>query len=477
MEQVKLEQLRGKYVSTMSQLPTRWDARSHHLLLILLSAFRALLDRQTVWIVILNQLGMSMENKPKDFLPTMVLNGQLTMREIDVPVSGTVCAGDDGRLKVDLTPQVLNGKSRAALHEAFGRPGMLVEELVLNAISPTGEKLSSDHAILTKLGTDNLAIELEEATITVPLEHPVEKPRMVMWLRGVRNFGPTWADTPLGCVRLMADIKDIQPDNVSGCLALEANNPNVEIDWRHCAERFLTFMRAGLQLAHGGRLQQPILEVYEADSCEATFYAGVGSQPEFKVQNPLNARSFFKTLAKRYFKPEPWPDALWIAQGWMHVETTHDEVRFIGAMTALETLVEALPEKNTTILSKVDFKLLRESLLSALNAWPGGSEEARELYRQRICQMNQANLRQNVEALLEYYDVRADDLLPYVPKIIDERNEIVHRGEAKALTWELIIVVREIVTRLVLKALLYEGPYECYLGGMHTREFPACTPQ
>ena len=353
----------------------------------------------------------------------------------------------------------------------------LVEELVLNAISPTGATLSSDHAVLTMLSIDKFAIELEEATITLPLEHTVEKPRMVMWLRGIRNFGSTWADTPLGCVGLRADIKGIKPDDVSGYVFLVANDPDVEIDWRNCAERFLTFTCAGLELAHGGRLQQPILEVYEADRCDVTFYAGEGCKPEFRVQNPLNARPYFNALAKRYFDPEPWPEALWIAQGWMHVETTHDEVRFIGAMTALETLVETLPKKITTVISKADFKLLRASLLAALDAWSGGSEDARKFYRQKIGQMNQANLRQNVEALLECYGVRADDLLPYVPKLLGERNEIVHRGEAKALTWELIIVVREIITRLVLKALLYEGPYECYLGGRHTRQFPACTPQ
>ena len=416
-----------------------------------------------------------MENEPPGFLPPMALSGQMTVKGIDVPVSGTACAGIDGRLQVDLKPQALNGKSRAALHESFGRPGRLVEEFALNATSPGGATLSSNRVSLTKLGIDELAIALEEAIVTVPLECAVEKPHMIMWLRGIRNFVPTWAETRLGRVELRAGIKDIQPDDVSGCVVLEADEPNVDVEWRRCAEDFLTFMRAGLALAHGGRLQLPVLEIYEGDRCEATFYAGRGSRPEFRVQDPLSARPYFEALARRYFDVEPWPDALWIAQGWMHVETTHDEVRFLGAMTALETLVEALPDKITTIVSKANFKPLRDSLLAALEEWPGGSESAREVYRLRIRQMNQTNLRQKVAALLENYDVSADDLLCYLPKLISERNEIVHRGEAKVPTWELIIVVREIVTRLVLKALRYEGPYECYLGGRHTRQFPACT--
>ena len=66
-----------------------------------------------------------MENETPAFLPTMALTGKLTVRDIDVPVSGTAFAGDDGRLQVDLTQQELNGKSRAALHKALGRPGVL----------------------------------------------------------------------------------------------------------------------------------------------------------------------------------------------------------------------------------------------------------------------------------------------------------------------------------------------------------------
>ncbi len=417
-----------------------------------------------------------MENEPPRFLPPMPLSGQFTVRGIDVPVSGTACAGIDGRLRVDLNPQAPNGKSRAALHKSFGRPGQLVEEFALSAESPGGATLSCNRVSLTKLGIDDLAIALEEATVTLPLEHPVANPRMIMRLRGIRNYGPTWAETPLGRVELRAGIKDIQPDDVSGYVAVEADDPNVDVEWRRCAENFLTFMRAGLALAHGGRLQQPVLEIHEGNRCEATFYAGRGSRPEFRVQDPLNARPYFKALARRYFDAEPWPNALWIAQGWMHVDTTHDEVRFLGAMTALETLVESLPKKITTVVSKAHFKPLRDSLLAALEQWPGGSESARDVYRQRICQMNQTNLRQKVAELIEFYEVNADDLLCYLPKLVSERNEIVHRGEAKALTWELIIVVREFVTRLVLKALRYEGPYECYLGGRHTRQFPACTP-
>ena len=111
-----------------------------------------------------------MGNEPKAFLPPVPLSGQLTVKGIDVQVSGNAWAGIDGRLQVDLNPQVLNTESRAALHQSFGRPGQLDEQFSLNATSPDGATFSSNRVSLTRIGTDVLEIALDEATVTVPLE-------------------------------------------------------------------------------------------------------------------------------------------------------------------------------------------------------------------------------------------------------------------------------------------------------------------
>lgn len=372
------------------------------------------------------------------FLPEMPIAGQLTVGGVDVPIRGTAAAGDDGRLTVKLEPEPLSGDARLALDGAMGRPGQSTPWCALTATAPSGETLESEHVTVISLRTDDFSIALEEATVTLPMDTPVAEPRMRMWLRGVKNFGPIWADTPLGRVQLHAGYPGVQPDDVSGHVTLVAPTggaAGAEAAWRCRAEAFMTFLRGGLALANGGRLQQPILKYHEGDRCAVTFNAGSGVPPMHKVQHPLNQRTYFEALAARFFDPAPWPDVLWIAQGWLHAHTTHDEVRFINAMTALEALIHALPKHKTK------GKYLRDKL--------------------RI--------------LLEHHGVRHDDLLPHVPALVSERNTIVHRGEAVALTWELIIVVCEMVTRILLQALNYVGPYECYLDGdWQTRQFPAC---
>ena len=42
--------------------------------------------------------------------------------------------------------------------------------------------------------------------------------------------------------------------------------------------------------------------------------------------------------------------------------------------------------------------------------------------------------------------------------------------------WPSILLIREIVVRLVLSMLRFEGIYQCYLGARHIRRFPDCKP-
>ncbi len=376
----------------------------------------------------------SKEVVPKPFMPATIFAGHLSVGGVRIPFSGTAIADAGCRLTLDVDERPLAGDERVALYSISSKVGERVDYFSLQAHSPNGHQLHSDRVSLTRIGTDDIALALDEATVVLPLDQPAPHPRVRMWLRGIQNFGPTSASTPLGRAGLAADIQGVKPDDVSGCVELDATQSPNDPDWYDRAVKFLHFMRAGLALANGGRLHMPILEYFNGNSCEATFHVGRGAARELKVQHPLNQRAFFEALAARFFDPDPWPEVLWVAQGWMHAETTHDEIRFISSMTALEALIDALPKNKT---------------------------------KKRI-------LRDKLRILFEHYRIRHDDLLPHVPDLVAERNKIVHRGVPQALTWKLIIVVREMITRIVLNELKYEGPYECYLGECHTREFPGC---
>ena len=70
------------------------------------------------------------------------------------------------------------------------------------------------------------------------------------------------------------------------------------------------------------------------------------------------------------------------------------------------------------------------------------------------------------------------DVIQSFTAAIDARNGIVHEGryhdpaKTQQPLWDHVTVVREIVTRLVFRALGFEGRYVSHLGGYHEATFP-----
>ena len=58
--------------------------------------------------------------------------------------------------------------------------------------------------------------------------------------------------------------------------------------------------------------------------------------------------------------------------------------------------------------------------------------------------------------------------------LVNLRNKIVHSGVLPddVDIWESIILVRELITRILLSEIGFEGRYCCYIGGLHDRDFP-----
>jgi hypothetical protein len=266
------------------------------------------------------------------------------------------------------------------------------------------------------------------------------------------------------------------PDELSGYVAVQAAEGFDPEVWRDQAQQFLMHMHSGLALAHGGGLQVARVDYIHESTWTADFYAGSASRPEFAVQHQLNHEPIIQTLIDRYFNHGPVPPVLWTALGWMHSETTYDEVRFLTAMTALETIIESeLPEKRGTTMSKSAFKSLRRELESVLSATSGLTTEEQEVFRLRIAGINRKSFAEKINALFDHYSLSRQDFdAQAIKQLVDLRNEIVHRGRIPPGLdpWPKIILVRELIVRILLSVIGFKGRYCCYIGGQHDRDFP-----
>jgi hypothetical protein len=102
-----------------------------------------------------------------------------------------------------------------------------------------------------------------------------------------------------------------------------------------------------------------------------------------------------------------------------------------------------------------------------------GAEAERRL-QGKLDNLNERPTTDRIYELLRHLHVPLTELEERLPAALRIRNRLLHRGEhdddAPLITH--VIVLRETVTRIVLKLLGYQGQYQSYLGGPNSRTFP-----
>ncbi len=295
---------------------------------------------------------------------------------------------------------------------------------------------------------------------------------MRLWLRGFKSSFNAPVKTALGLVEVRGSSKIADSDEMSGFVAVRAQDDTDLDGWTEKADALLTFMHRGLAFARGGRLQAPGFEVYMGGRWEATYYDGVGSRSGFAPIHPFNQGPFIEALTKRFADPKPFHPMLWTAIGMMNTETSFDEVRLLMSMTALDAIVEhVIPKTMTTIIPKSDYASVRDKLLAALSDVNFVDESHGDIFAAKIKQLNGRTLAQKVQALRNHYGLSktlfTDDAIVEATKY---RNAIAHpsEGSKKEDLWPKILLVRELVSQIVFHEIGYTGPYESYVGGYKT---------
>lgn len=417
-----------------------------------------------------------------EIFPAERFVGTLSDGAASVPIALTVGAGDDCRLVFEVEPG-----DRELGRMGFGagaRPGLEMPEYALRGKSAAGNTIASDTVSIIAHGHNSqghtIGIEAGEATLVIPLVGRQERPILREWFRSFRSFRNPVIETPLGTVYVYGDAKVPNRDVMSGYVGVQAPDGPVPEDWRRRADAFLLHMNRGIAFAHGGRLQVPRLDYIAGGESITTFYAGEAFRSEFAIQHQLNHGPILQALVDRFFNQGPLPEVLWTALGWMQSDTTFDELRYLTAMTALETIIETeLPAKRGTTLPKPEFKVLRAELDKVV-ASSALSETERKIFSERLAGINRKSFAEKINGLFDHYGLSRDDFEgDVIGSLVKLRNDIVHRGHIPdgVDAWPMIILVRELITRILLTAIGFEGSYCCYVGGLHDRHIGSAMPR
>jgi hypothetical protein len=153
------------------------------------------------------------------------------------------------------------------------------------------------------------------------------------------------------------------------------------------------------------------------------------------------------------------------------------ELDFVSCMTALEHLAKVYGEKNSRAVSpgreffEAEVEPVLREQLAALQTETLAPDALAALKKatNKIRELANPTLQDSLTHMLKGYGVPMAGFEDVLPGLIKLRNEIVHRGVAREgdvrkLQHE-VDRVRELLTRIFLRLLDYQGRYDSYLTG------------
>ena len=298
----------------------------------------------------------------------------------------------------------------------------------------------------------------------------------VWFYRKLAAFHPIWTTTNLGSV-VLRSYKDGADQEPVSLLAVESKGQEDEAWWEE-VESFLVHVQRVLSFACGAYL----LPIYEQRfrAGRMTLRVAQRSRTPTPYLAPFRdlfmeeifgcAVLSFNDRADKVVRLDP-------AIRWLTAPVALAESRLINAMSALECILASSDVAQFYINDDSLFDELRKStakFLKGAKAPSGMAGKVREL--------NRRSFREKLQELLTRQPFPITDFPEsWLKDATDARNIIVHTGispdtlAADASLLDHVIRVREIVIRLVLAAVGFQGQYQSWLHQCSDLRFPACS--
>jgi hypothetical protein len=363
---------------------------------------------------------------------------------------------------------------------ADDRTELLTDNLFFHALHERTDKGSGPQF--------HLQGQCSKATIRQPLSAPAPVPVFRVRLRGFKSFGPLTVTCRLGRVTIAGQTEISEPNNMAGLIDIRADEAQSDIDaWCSDADKLSEHVRRVMSFAAGAVLQAPIVEYYHGENLELTAWSqSAQSDIALATIRYLDQTQIFEAAVASFFAPPIAVRKLFFAIEWFAMNSTYNEVRLVGAMTALENLVDSnLDDKDVFILSPSKFdkirRVLRNIIRGCLAKWStDAAEDVLSELNEKLADLNRRSLLKKLKTLAAHWSVPLDGISDETMKAAKQaRDRIVHRGqyregqeEAGEDLWHHVTVVREIVVRFIFTAIGFRGRYISHIGGHHDAAFP-----
>lgn len=425
-------------------------------------------------------------------------SGELKLENNIIPISFSVRLNRGGEVELKFAEIPLT-KETKFLIDSYHEQKAYFANFTLSGVSTDEKRFITNDLIFTNFGMSmtgrmmiNLTGECSKAKITYPIPEPVELPEIRMHVKGFQNFRQIRSQCELGTIKVDGATEETtDPDVIDGYICITGNaKPSDLSEWRSESEKLLNHIRYVMSFASVNTLQAPIIEFFAGDECEMDIMShSTQILMKARVIHYMHQQPILDAAVNSYFSPPVKIKNLYFAIEWFSMSATHNEVRLVNAMTALENLVASnLDNKKSAIISVNKFdkirKCLRGEIEKCLDRWaPEEEENKREVIlelNEKLADLNRKSIFQKVKALAAQWAVPLDGISDEQIKSAKQaRDRIVHRGhyskdadKTQVDLWVHVTVVRELVVRFLLSGIGYKGQYISYVGGPHQVDFP-----
>jgi len=193
----------------------------------------------------------------------------------------------------------------------------------------------------------------------------------------------------------------------------------------------------------------------------------------------LTFQEIFDCACESYFSNHEAALELDATIRWMTAQIAYDENRLLNAMSAIECILDRSEiDGLNTYFGAAKFNKLAKKVRKILRELNVPDEML-----QKVAELNRKSLSERVLALVDAEDIPAHDFPDqWLAEIIKQRNHIVHRGVSSNTdgdepdVLDHAIWARELVTRVILKRIGFEGGYRSWLHSDEMLRFPECIP-
>lgn len=423
------------------------------------------------------------------------VTGSLAWRTNSIDLACSLRIGRNGYVALDFEPVRVTEESKWAL-DIIGAKRRFTPWLRLKGEAPEGIKVTSDHVSLKgyELGRDAeaLTIRLSGEASRLRIQYrdvppDVQAGSAIYSTVGMLGYRIQTAASEVGSISLAGPSKITDFSLINGALRIDAGDSRALDGWIAACDEVVDRILDMVSLAEGRLVRWSVRRLDERG--EIIFYDFRGPQvtngPQDEVLHFLNLQPVLDLALGSYTKELQEETGLRVALQWFVYHPRYLEVQLITAFSALEHLVSVNATKvgGVNIASKNVFDALlpklKKPLEGAIASAPAAADESAALRRlkDKVSQLNDGSLQDRISNLVMRYGVPVVGIAEHISKAVQARNDVVHRGLYDAVEknrdiYVHVVVVRELLKRIFLTLLGYQGQYQTMLNGPEWTTFP-----